>query len=499
MSTSSQPKQAFIKGALWTIGGRWLVRILGLVNTIVLARILMPSDYGVVAMAMLLVGLIQAMSDVGVATALLRKKEIDEVEIHSAWTLRCMQGLVIALATIVMAPFAAEYFDEPRVQFVLVIMAACMALEGFSSLGPVLAQRQFDFALDFRIQLIAKTASVLIGWLAAVAMTDYRALVVGIVAGYVLKFALGYGMHPYRPRWATSRIADIWHITRWLMLSSMALFLLRRSDELIAAKVGSVSSFGAYHVGSDLGRSPVEEIGPPLMRAFLPVLASFQTDRKRVNHVVIKTLSATSTLTVPIAVGMWSLSVLFVEVFLGAQWHEVAPFLGLYALVSLVQFAANPVSALLVLHGHTRTQSTAAWLELSAFVVATLVLLPWLHLIGLVWARLIATSLNFVVMLVFARRMADLKAQRVLNAFWRPAMGALLMAVTLHMTPALAPTWAWLELFMKVAIGVVFFTSWSLVTWHMCGRPDGLESTVVDYLKNRGLQSRPMIHGGDGQ
>jgi lipopolysaccharide exporter len=483
MSALSQPKQAFIKGALWTIGGRWLVRILGLVNTVVLARILLPADYGVVAMAMLLVGLIQAMSDVGVATALLRKKDIDEAEIHSAWTLRCMQGLAIALIIVVIAPFASMYFAEPRVQVVLVIMAACMALEGFGSLGTILAQRQLDFALDFRIQIIAKTVSILAAWLAAVIMADYRALVIGIVVGYVLKFALGYGMHPYRPKWTTARIADIWLITRWLMISSMALFLLRRSDEIIAAKIGSTASFGAYHVGSDLGRSPVEEIGPPLMRAFLPVLASFQTDRDRVNHVVIKTLSATSTLTMPIAVGMWSLSVLFVDVLLGAQWHEVAPFLGLYALVSLVQFAANPLSALLVLHGYTRTQSTAAWLELSAFALATLVLLPWLHLIGLVWARLIATSLNFVVMLVFARRLADLKAPLVLEAFWRPALGVLLMAIALHMSPALEPAWAWVELLMKVFIGVVFFTAWSLVTWHLAGRPDGLESTVIEYLK----------------
>lgn len=485
MSYSSEPKQAFIKGALWTISGRWLVRILGLVNTVVLARILMPSDYGVVAMAMLLVGLIQAMSDMGVAVALLRKKEIDEDEIHSAWTLRCMQGLIITFVVVAVAPFAADYFNERRVLFVLLVLAGCIALEGFGSLGPILAQRQFNFALDFRVQLTAKILSVLAAWIAAIVMADYRALVVGVVTGYILKFALGYAMHSYRPVWTTSKIRDIWGVTRWLMLSSMALFLLRRSDELIAAKVGSTSSFGAYHVGSDLGRSPVEEIGPPLMRAFLPVLASFQSDRERVNNVVIKTLSATSTLTVPMAVGMWSLSMLFVDVFLGAQWHEAAPILGLYALVSLVQFIANPLSALLVLHGYTRTQSTAAWLELSAFVGAALVLLPWLHLIGLVWARLIATSLNLTVMLFFARTMAGLRVPLVLNALWRPVVGALLMALTLKISPALEPTLGWLELVMKIMLGVVVFTVWSLVSWRLFGRPEGLESTAIDLLKKR--------------
>jgi len=482
MTHSTQPKQAFIKGALWTIGGRWLVRILGLVNTIVLARILLPSDYGVVAMAMLLVGLIQAMSDMGVATALLRKHESEEAEIQSAWTLRCMQGLVVALVIIVAAPFASGYFEEPRVLLVLLIMAGCMALEGFGSLGTILAQRKFDFALDFRVQLVSKIVSVVAAWTAAFLVADYRALVVGIVTGYVLKFVLGYSMHPFRPVWTTSRIREIWGITRWLMLSSMALFLLRHSDELIAAKVGSTSSFGAYHVGSDLGRSPVEEIGPPLMRAFLPVLATFRSDVERVNHVVIKTLSATSTLTIPTAVGMWSVSALFVEVLMGAKWHEAAPFLGMYALVALVQFAANPLSALLVLHGHTKTQSHAAWLELAAFVVATAVLLPWLNLIGLVWARLIASGCNLAIMIFFARQLTGLRVVRVFGAFWRPMLGALLMAAVLHITPSLGSAWAPLELLLKVFIGALFFAFWSFITWYVVGRPEGLESTVLDYF-----------------
>jgi lipopolysaccharide exporter len=485
MSDSSQPKQAFIKGALWTISGRWLVRILGLVNTIVLARILIPSDYGVVAMAMLLVGLIQAMSDMGVAVALLRNKQADDQDIHSAWTLRCLQGLAMAALMLVAAPFAAVFFNEPRVQGVLWILAACMALEGFASLGPVLAQRQFDFSLDFRVQLTAKAVSVMAAWLAVLATPDYRALVLGIVVGYVVKFFLAYTLHPYRPRWTTSRIRDIWHLTRWLMLSSMALFLLRRSDELIAAKIASTASFGAYHVGSDIGRAPVDEIGPPLMKAFLPVLASFREDSQRVNAVVLKTITATNTLTMPVAVGTWSLSDLFIQVLMGTKWLEAAPFLGAYALVSLIQFAANPLVTLLILHGHTQTQSKAAWLELSVFTISTILLLPEFHLMGLVWARFIASSTNLGVMILFARQMTALKVTLVLKAFWRPACGSMLMALVLASIMPFELGVPWMRLMISIAVGMLVYTMWSLASWQMFGRPEGLESTAIDFFKKR--------------
>lgn len=489
--SARQPKQAFINGALWTIGGRWLVRVLGVVNTLVLARILMPSDYGVVAMAMLLVGLIQAMSDMGVATALLRNTDADEQDIHSAWTLRCLQGLAMAAVTVVAAPIAAGFFNETRVQGVLLVLAACMALEGFGSLGWVLAQRQFDFSLDFRLQLIAKASSVLAGWVTALVIADYRALVVGIGVSYVVSFFLGYALHPYRPRWTTSRIPDIWRLTKWLMLSSMALFLLRRSDELIAAKIAPTASFGAYHVGSDIGRAPVGEIGPPLMKAFLPVLASFRDDRERVNAVVLKTLAATSTLTMPVAVGMWSLSALFVQVVMGMKWLEAAPFLGVYALVSLLQFAANPLSTLLILHGHTQTQSKAAWLELSVFVAATLVLLPGMQLLGLVWARFLASAVNLMAMMLFARQMTGLQASLVLKAFWRPAFGSMLMALVLAALTHFEAGPPWLRLLVSVAVGMLAYTMWSLASWRIFGKPEGLESTTIDFLKKRQRSSSP--------
>ena len=485
-----QPKRAFIKGALWTIGGRWLVRVMGVLNTLVLARILMPSDYGVVAMAMLLVGLIQAVSDMGVATALLRNKDADEQDINSAWTLRCLQGLAMAAITIAAAPVAAWFFNEPRVQGVLLILAACMALDGLGSLGWVLAQLRFDFSLDFRLQLISKASGVLAAWGTAVVIADYRALVAGIVATYVVRFFLGYALHPYRPKWTTSRISEIWRVTKWLMLSSTALFLLRRSDELIAAKIAPTASFGAYHVGSDIGRAPVGEIGPPLMKAFLPVLASFREDRERVNAVVLKTIAATSTVTMPVAIGMWSLSTLFVEVVMGSKWLEAAPFLAVYALVSLVQFAANPLSTLLILHGHTQTQSKAAWIELSVFLIATLLLLPGMQLMGLVWARFLASAVNLMSMMAFARKMTGLQTLLVLKAYWRPALGSLIMALVLALFDPFAKAAPWLHLLASVALGMSVYAVWALASWRISGKPEGFESTVFDFLSRRRLRSK---------
>ncbi len=291
----SQPKgfkSKLILGAAWTLSTRWSMKCLGLINTIIVARYLLPSDYGVVAMAMLVVGLIESLLDFGAATALLRKAEVTIDYINSAWTLRVLEACLVGLLLLAVSPLAAIYFNEPRVTGVLWILAGCVVVGGATNIGLILAQKQFDFPLDFRLQLICKAIGVLCTVIAAHYLKDYRALVIGVAAGYVSGFILSYVLHPYRPSWNTRKIPEIWALTKWMLMTGIANFVLRKSDELIAARVGSTTEFGVYNVGSDLGQLPTSEVGPAMLKAFLPVLASMKAGEKQLNASVINTLSA---------------------------------------------------------------------------------------------------------------------------------------------------------------------------------------------------------------
>ena len=128
MSKVEQPKAALIRGAAWHVAMRWAIRGIGLISTAVMARLLMPADYGVIGMSMLVVGIIQTFLDFSVGTALLRKGEVSRDEVDSAWSLGLIQGALVSLLMLVMAPFAALYFQEPRVQPVLWVFAACVGL-----------------------------------------------------------------------------------------------------------------------------------------------------------------------------------------------------------------------------------------------------------------------------------------------------------------------------------------------------------------------------------
>jgi lipopolysaccharide exporter len=490
MTREQSPKRALIMGALWTVGTRWSIKALGFINTVILARLILPADYGIVAMAMLIVGVVQAMTDLGVATALLRKGEVTREEIDSAWSLKFIQGLVLAVLLIVGATFAARFFEEPRVQAVLWVFAACMILDGLSNIGLTLAQKDMKFSLDFRVNVSSNVIRVLVSLLGGYLLKDYRALVLGIASGYIVVFVLSYALHPYRPRWNLSRAREIWAVTRWLMLSSVGSFLLRRSDEIIAGRVGTTAEFGEYHVGGDLGRMPVSELGPPLVRAFLPVLAVIQHDTERVNSAVVKTIAAANAMTIPIAAGVAIFAVPLTAVVLGPVWSQSSIYVAAFALAASAQFSVSPLTTLLVLRGHTRTLSATVWMELVVFIVAVAILLPSFHLVGLVWARFVASLFSAGMTAFYCHKLCQLPFQAVAHALWRPLVGAAglyLIGMGVINLPNMAE---WQQLLLGVAAGLTFCTTWAFMSWWLSGRPEGLESTLVDLIQSRSKLAR---------
>jgi lipopolysaccharide exporter len=473
------PKMSLIKGAFWAVGTRWSIKAIGFLNTVIMARLLMPSDYGVVAMAMLMVGLIQSFMDLGVTTALVRKGDLERAEIDSAWTLRVIQSFAIALTLVVGSYWASVFFEEPRVQMILWVLALCIVFEGAGNIGLVLAYKAFNFSLEFRVNVISKSLSVLATLTVGYWLRDYRALVVGITVGYLSTFLLSYAMHSYRPSWNTSKMGEIWSVTKWLMLGSMGTFLLRRTDELIAARAGTTTEYGTYHVGADLGRLPVGELGPSLMRAFLPVLSSIKSDVERTSQAVLKALSAANTLTLPVGFGVAAVATPLTLLILGEKWEAAVPFVAGFALVASAQFSISPLNSLLILNGHTKTQSSVIWVELVAFVAAALLLMPQFHLIGLVYARLLAMVVSAFVTIRYAQRLCGVRGSLVLRVLWRPLLGSVGMYVLVSYVIAGIPT-GLAQLVAGTGVGVFVYSSWLALSWWLVGKPEGLESTLVD-------------------
>lgn len=477
-------KASLIKGALWSLGMRWSIKMIGLLSTFIMARFLAPQDYGVVALAFLVVGLVEAFLNAGCNEALVRIGNPNHAQINSAWTLRALQGLLMAIVLAALAPFAAQYFHEPRVQNVLWIVAAGMAFMGFSNIGMALAYRDLQFGVEYRSAVTTKLVSALVTLATALYFGDYRALVCGIMAGYVCEFVLSYQLHPYRPRWRTSHIPEIWAISKWLLTAGIGNFVLRRTDQIVAGRVGTTREYGLYTVGADIGQLPTGELGPTLTRPLFPILTSMKDDLERAKSATLRTLSTVNAVTIPLGFGLAAASHDATLVLLGQQWQEAAPFVAGFAMIGVVQYLTGPLSTLMNVVGHVKVHSKVIWLEFFAFALLAAALTPEYKLMGLVVARLLSGLLHALMVVVSTKQYLALPMRASLSTYVRPVVGSVAMYVMLtsFSVSSIAP----IELMAKVILGGVFYVAWMLSTWIVAGKPDGLETMAT------GLLSRVM-------
>ena len=268
------------------------------------------------------------------------------------------------------------------------------------------------------------------------------------------------------------------------MISNIGTFILRKGDELAASSLGDTHGYGLYNVGSDLGQLPVAEVGPAMLRALMPVLSSIQEDIDRTRRAVTKTVAAINTVIWPIGMGVAAIAHQFTVLILGLHWEEAAQYVEAFAVVSILQTVLMPLRTILIVHGHTRPQSYAVWMEFVVFVVASLLMVPHFALLGLAYARAIGCVANMLATTATASKYCGQPMLETIACVIRPMVGSIIMAVIVHaaLGVVVQPVF---QLAIGVPLGVMVFVVWSLVSWRLVGCPEGLESTVLDFLRER--------------
>ena len=161
----------------------------------------------------------------------------------------------------------------------------------------------------------------------------------------------------------------------------------------------------------------------------------------------------------------------------------------IFALVGSAQFLLSPLTALLVLRGHTRTLNTVSWIEFAVFVAASLVLVPHFYLMGMGFARLLASLVNSMVLSFSARKYCHISLNKLLLSIMRPLIGAVLMYFLVTHVLNMSPNDG-MQCFVGIMAGALFYCAWSIGSWVIFKKPEGLESTVWDALDGRWLRSR---------
>lgn len=483
--TSSDPthtRRQVAKGTAWAVLMRFVVRSLGLVSTVILARLLVPSDFGVVALATLLSGALEMMSALGIEAALITDQKASRDHYNTAWTLRVLRGLVMAAALAALAEPMAGFFDEPRIEGPVYWLALAAFIQGFENIGTVNFLKHLKYDRDFVFFVAKKSLTVAVTITFAFMWRSYWALIAGIVAGKVLSLVLSYIMSSFRPRFSFAEWGDLFEFSKWNMPREFLMFLSDKVDTIVLGKLSSAGILGFYTVAYEIGFLPITEFAGPVTRAMLPGLTRLTDNRPEFRRMLVDSITVSLLVALPIAIGLCLVADPLTRVVLGSKWLEAIPLLQLLALASVGSVIySNSTTAFLAV----RRPDILARIVFAVFVIRVPAFLWAISTWGAMGAAycLLAMSLfQAVVRLGLLTWFSLVEFSDFFGKVWRSLVSVALMAgaIVAAQETFLAGTHSVVELLASAMIGLVVYPTVSLGLWNMQGRLRGPEQLALE-------------------
>lgn len=477
--------RALFRGSLWTVSMRWGIRALGMVSVVVLARLLSPEDFAIVAMAMMLVAAMSIFTEVGVTAVLIRDANITREDMDTAWTIKVVQGVIIAIGVVALAHPLANYFREPRVVEVVYVCAAALVLSAFENVGVVLFRKELAFAKDFRYEVSCKLVSVIATIALAFWLRSYWALALGKIVNSLVEIVLSYTMHPFRPRFSLSRYRRYLGFSVATILTSAAKLVSGKVSSFMAGTIGGASQMGAYNVAAEISSTAPNELTLSVSRAMFPTLARLRSERAELARMFLRVLAMIAAISIPMGIGLWVVTDDLVPVLLGPKWDTSRQLMKYLALTGVLAGLNNlMLGSIMIITGHHHRLAAVQWVRCG--VIAACALIGSRHGVeGIAFGTMVAGSIILVMSVLVLRNTLAVRARDFLAIFWRPLLASLAMAwVVWELGRALDVAQAF-RLALCVGAGALIYPLFVALLWYASGRPAGVEATAIDFLYKR--------------
>jgi O-antigen/teichoic acid export membrane protein len=484
-----------LRGSAWMIGLRWAMRLIGVVSTIILARLLSPQDFGIVAVAMIVVGLFEMLNLTGQAAAIVRHDAPTREHYDSAWTVTLLIGIAIAVLILVAAPFTEHYFREPRAIPVMQCLALRAVLGGLENIGTVDFSRDLRFDRFFLYNVVTKLLQFALTAGLAFALRNYWALVIGILAGQISRTTLSYVMSPFRPRLSFARTKEIWGFSIWTFARSVAMYLQTQVDNIAIGGIAGSAMMGRYTVAKDIAASPTQEIINPMVAALFPVMSKCRQDPVELRRLYLRMLGWSAIICLSTGVGVAMIAKDLVPVVLGAKWIDATPLVVWMALNAATAAVLSGTPILLDVKGLPAVGARIQWSRFAIFTAMIFAVAWTTHsVMAVVETRLIVSAL-FIPSVIFAvRHTTGVPGIDYARAMWRPCAAGAVMALAIFAVDSVLPWTGLVRLLIDMLVGASVYVGAVLALWHASGRPESAEADVLTLWRRLEARwSRPRL------
>jgi PST family polysaccharide transporter/lipopolysaccharide exporter len=323
-------------------------KVIFLIRILILARLVAPAEFGLVAIGMLSLALINSVTDFGIVPALVQQPAGDKRYLDTAWTMGLLRGAVVNAAILVLAPVIAAAFDQPDATNIIRMLALASLLQSASSIGIATLTRELKFQRLVLIRLSAAVSNTVISIMLADALGAW-AIVWGAVAGAGTYLTVSYIVAPYKPRFRLQRhiTATLMKFGRWIFAIGVIAAVTDAAVRWIITERLGVVELGLYFMAVRLAYLPHQLITELVSEVAFPMYAQVQSNAAKAAHAFRSVLINTFALLLPVSAIFLVLIPLLIAEVLGEKWAGASTVMQLLVLVSIVGTLGDTIGPLL--------------------------------------------------------------------------------------------------------------------------------------------------------
>jgi O-antigen/teichoic acid export membrane protein len=361
-----------VRGGVVNVASQGAQFLMQSVATVVLARLLTPADFGLVAMIATVIGLGQAFADLGLSEATIQRKEISHAQVSALFWINVAIGLGLMLFTVALAPVLARFYREPRLVNVTLLVSLTFLIGGLRVQPDALLKRQMRFShlaiRDVAAYVLAVPVAITMAWRGA----SYWALVALPLTLNSTQMVLSWLMVKWRPG-LPRRDAQVGSMLAFggnVAASYFIITVSRSADNVLIGRYSGAGPLGLYSRAYNLLMLPVRQLSAPAGSVAIPAFSRTQDDPKRFARYYLRAVNLIMWISAPIFGFLFVAARPVIVLMLGNQWREAAPVFQILAITALVQLLLESTIWLFVSRAQSQ-QFLKLWLIISPIIVCS--------------------------------------------------------------------------------------------------------------------------------
>ncbi len=489
-------KHGMVRGVFSLGGARMVGNLLGAVAIVVLARLLTPEDFGIVAIAGSILSIVQSCTELSLANALIQKEEVDRSHVDTAWTMALLRSVGLCLLFALMAWPIAIIYSVPELVPVLLISGFTGAVMGLQNPMIAVVTKDMRFWPMALFQLSQKFLSLAVAIILALMLHSYWAIIAGNAVGALAAALLTYFLVPYRPRFSLVHVREIWSFSGWIFFKQLCETLNWRIDQLILGALVPKAQLGVYAMADNLAVIPSRETVHPIRHALFPGLANLRGDPARLKRASLRAQATLAMVTAPLGIGLALVAEPAVKVALGDQWLEAIPYVQISALLytfGTFSIGLQPVAMAL---GRTRILFIQQAIVLALKIPLIIVGFMLGGLFGAALGRCLSEFISMFLELIASRILTGISITTQAISHAITLFGLIAMAGCVYLAQTLIGAVHGsnlIQLGFEIVAGAIAYGVAVLAVWLAAGRPGGAVSELLQVAGRLGLSLGQLL------